>query len=69
MKKRQGVRRLLAGIMAAVIGITGHMSSGGEVWVADTSSGRPIEVRVNGGRLLLESPPFIHNGRVMVPHT
>ncbi|OIA99478.1 copper amine oxidase [Paenibacillus sp. LC231] len=67
MKKRQGVRSLLAGIMTAVIGITGCMSYGGEVWAVDTSSGRPIEVRVNGGRLLLESPPFIHNGRVMVP--
>ena len=66
MKKRQGVKAL-AGIMTAVIGITGCMSYGGEVWAVDTSSGRPIEVRVNGGRLLLESPPFIHNDRVMVP--
>lgn len=67
MKKRQGVRRLLAGIMAVVIGMTGYVAYGGEAWAADTSLGGPIEVRVNGGRLLLESPPFIHNGRVMVP--
>lgn len=67
MKKRQGVKKLLAGMMAAAIGIAGFLFGGEEVWASGTSSDKPIEIRVNGGKLLLDSPAFIHQGRVMVP--
>lgn len=67
MKKRQGVKKLLAGFMAAAIGIAVFQFGGEEVWASGTSSDKPIEVRVNGGKLLLDSPAFIHQGRVMVP--
>lgn len=67
MKKLDGPRRLLSGLLAAAIGITGYMQYGGEALASDVSMDRPIEVSVNGGRLLLESPAIIYHGRVMVP--
>ncbi|KOP67110.1 copper amine oxidase [Bacillus sp. FJAT-18019] len=67
MKKLDGMGRLLSGILAAAIGIIGFIQYGGEALASDIPMNRPIEVRVNGGKLLLESPAIIHHGRVMVP--
>lgn len=67
MKKRKGVRVLLAGITAAVIALTGNLQYGGGVVAAEASSNKQIEIRVNGGKLMLDSPAIIQHGLVMVP--
>jgi len=67
MKKLNGMRRLLSCILAAVIGLTAYIQYGEKALASDMSLDHPIEVSVNGGRLLLESPAIIHHGRVMVP--
>lgn len=67
INKRKGARILLAGIAAAVISLTGQVHYGGEVFAANVPTDKPIEIAVNGGRLMLESPAIIHHGKVMVP--
>ncbi|WP_036718839.1 copper amine oxidase N-terminal domain-containing protein [Paenibacillus sp. JCM 10914] len=67
MKRRLG-KLLIAGITTGAMIMTSGVHVGGpNVAAAENPPSPWIDITVNGGRLLQESPAFVHQGRVMVP--